>query len=388
MAPEPAPAPDPEPDPAPETEITFNVLSRYSAFDSKRVAFVAYQEGDGEWKSMPGEGGVYKARITSTRYGVAVGCSPRELLNGGTASDVVVHQATVGETRTISESRCYTTEIEPPPPVTRMIRVMPSGLVDGEFGAINLMNASLGTFNNEPMDVSVVPGQSPVFASILRFINGRGFVARVKRLPDIDLATATSLAVDFGQTIAPISWPLTLPAGAPVDSVTSSVRRGANFGTPSMLGTATEFQSVPASELREGDSIRIMVSTDDGGMNGRQSFFWSCRPPAPHGLSGACDHGVADALVVARSDGAEHGQALAIARATGWHQRLPDRRSAHQCIDVEWWPDSGAQRNALRSVARRWRKDVCLSRSLGDPGVLGVDGLADWRRGDVVDVSR
>lgn len=45
-----------------------------------------------------------------------------------------------------------------------------------------------------------------------------------------------------------------------------------------MLGTATEFQSVPASELREGDSIRIMVSTDDGGMNGRQSFFYMGSP--------------------------------------------------------------------------------------------------------------
>ncbi len=272
------PEPEPEPEPELETEITFNVLSEYGVFDSRRVAFVAYQEGDGEWKSMPGQGGVYKARITSTRYGVAVGCSPRELLNGDTANDVVVHQTTVGETKNITESQCYVTEFAPTPPVTRTISVMPSGLAAGESGILFLRKNLVSVSDNNPRDATVVPASSLVLASIVRSVNGRGFLARVKRLPDVDLATATSLAVDFSQTVALVSWPLTLPAGAPVVSVTSSLRRGADFATIPMQGTTTEFQAFPASELREGDFIRIKATTDDGGMNGRESFFYMGSP--------------------------------------------------------------------------------------------------------------
>lgn len=336
-----------------------------------RVGFVAYQEGDGEWKLMPGDGGIYKVRIKEERYGIAVACLP------STSSFIFaptrIHYSTVSETTEHFYPLCFV------PRALNPINVVgtASGLGALELGRLETADGSFAEISgNGPFTLGGPRGKYPLFSLVRPQGSSARTYTRVARLPDLDFSNPPQLAVDFSQGDAPVTSPLNLPPGVTNVSVLSSVLRETSI-TARMTSSGARYTSVPASQLREGDLIRISVIPPDDPEHARTSYNYTSAPgpvdvtflpklvmsaptvpptgprrlavelPEPSGTFEISELDV-NAHTIANNQQVDHSATM----STGWRSASP---RTYSFPDFSALPGYTAEMGLLQSVAIGWR---------------------------------
>lgn len=251
--------PPADPPPAVGTEVVVttypaDVLSRDGG--SVHVGFVAIQDGDGPWRALTGTGGVYRARITNRRYGVALGCKGHAL-GSFTESGIGISYYTTDETTAPLDYSCF---------VSAAPRTI-TGTITGELAG-NLAQVQVDSLNRVTPDadgrfqVSTRTGRMAVFGLARPPGNTPSNPTLMVRAPDIDTATTASVRVDFSRAVAITSYPLTIPSRPGFVAVRSGVRtNGALYAQ--MDGTTTSYRAAPSSLLLPGDLLRLTATHSD-----------------------------------------------------------------------------------------------------------------------------
>lgn len=246
-------------DPTPGTEITLRLFPESGLGGGQiKVAFVAYQDGNGAWQRMPGSDGTYRAVVLDDRYGIAVGCQPQsygpELSGYNTLN---IQHLTVDEQTELRDLSCYDLPLG-----ESTITGTATGLAAGEEGVIQTgLFASATVAADGTFSITAENGTHPLFAFTRVPPAPIRTPARVVRGPDGVFPSSTPIAIDFSQAVAPSAFPVTWPAGVEFGYIASAVRRGgSNSITARINGTATEYKTVPASMLQTGEVIRVSAA--------------------------------------------------------------------------------------------------------------------------------
>lgn len=266
-------------DPTPGTEITLRLIPQSGlAGGALKVAFVAYQDGNGAWQRMPGSDGSYRAVVLDERYGVAVGCLPQEFEPGTSPYNTLsIQHLTIDESTEVEDLSCYTATS------TRgEVNGTATGLQADERGVIQS-----GSFDFAQVDssgaftLSAEMGTHPLFG--LAYVPPAPMTApvRVVRGADLTIPATGPISVDFSGAVAPVSYPVTWPAGVTdVLGVTSTVRRGAYSIAARMRGPSdgTSYNTVPASMLQAGETIRVTAIAPQDVDSSRLSILYLGAP--------------------------------------------------------------------------------------------------------------
>jgi hypothetical protein len=245
----------PEPDDPDVVEITMTAYSAAALAANggmQHVAFVAYQDGDGPWQAMSGEAGVYKAKIQSRKYGIAVGCAPFQRGDGSVpGSNVSFYHATVDEITTQQDFGCYQ--------LLRPYRV--TGTVVGDPVPEGIVVAGRDAFASPDLDnrfaFDTRSYRTPIFGySEMATFRPTGIV----RVDSVDPTAGAPVQLDFSKGVDPIPQSLTLPSGFVPTTIFSSLRvAGDIFLFMRDRTVITSYLAPPASLLRGGDLIRVNV---------------------------------------------------------------------------------------------------------------------------------
>jgi hypothetical protein len=194
---------DAAPVPAPITIRTFTPgVGRVGP--TANATLVAFQDGDGPWTALAGNGGVYQAITDTGRYAVAIGCA-------GDLPTVEVHYASVMDTTELNADGCFA-----PPSVK--VSVALGGLPDGEVGEVWFGSEIVALVNPppDPVDFDVRRGMVDVFVRARK----AGIPTKVFRGPRLDLQADQLLVLNLEALgVAPQSRSLSLSNRDPVETV-------------------------------------------------------------------------------------------------------------------------------------------------------------------------
>lgn len=266
-------------DPTPGTEITLRLFPKSGlAGGELKVAFVAYQDGNGAWQRMPGSDGTYRAVVLDDRYGLAVGCLPQQFdPESAPYNTLNIQHLTLEDTTEAEDLSCYSAV-----PTRGSVNGTAIGLQAGERGVIQS-----GSFDFAQVDsggaftLSAEPGTHPLFGLAHVPPAPMTVPVRVVRGADLTIPATGPISVDFTDAVAPVSYPVTWPAGvSDVTSVTSTVRRGANSIAARMRGPSngTSYNTVPASMLQAGETIRLTAIAPQDFDSSRLSILYLGAP--------------------------------------------------------------------------------------------------------------
>jgi hypothetical protein len=197
---------------------------------TENAALVALQDGDGAWTSLSGTGGVYTAAITSTRYGVAVGC---------TAASLTVYYQSTDDASDLPVDGC------PHPPV------------DAADITVSVVNAAArqtdvfvgvakGTVTGvDSVHLAVAKRRGDVFA--ISRNPGNAADVTIYRGPTLDVTANTSLSVDLAQALPLEGHPLTLVGAVPPGASETFVDVQSRHYTPFSYGPRAVFTQVLAA---------------------------------------------------------------------------------------------------------------------------------------------
>lgn len=221
-------APDAAIDAAPDgpsgTAITIKTFpGGLPTYDNRmaNAALVAFQDGDGAWVALTGTGGVYHARATGQRYGVAVGCATEA------TSGVHLYYQSVSDTTEVLADGCF----EFPETVTLSIDLQ--GLMTGQT-AEAWLGDNLGiSVNGSPLAVTHPRGAADLFLRTYVVAAGRRTVLAFVRGPTIDLAADQTTPIDLdAQGRPPESHPLTVTGLNPPGAVMETSSVHSSYATP------------------------------------------------------------------------------------------------------------------------------------------------------------
>lgn len=246
----PASAPDAAVDAVAGHDLSIG-LFRHAAFadgDTENALLVAIQDGDGAWAAATGERGVYRAHLSSERYGVAIACRT------GASSRIAVFQRTVADGLALRTRSCDADPIE----LDVAVQHVPARTVANLSTIVGLAGGGDSTYA-----FFAPPGPAELFAS-LTDVTGR--LTWVVRMPAFDLQARQSMAIDFAtQGSAPEERALTVALG-PLDDVrvsTSVIRPSGEYplGAPAALASPAVYQVLPLALWQADDLFAVTVES-------------------------------------------------------------------------------------------------------------------------------
>jgi len=271
-------APDASVDAEAGADITITVYAAdpIVGYIAANATLVAIQDEAGDWKPLTGTEGVYKAKVTGYKYGVAVGCD-----NGpSSASRLSVSYQTVDDDRAVTASGCDLPPSQPPP--RAHVHVKLSGLAADANAEVAVGLEAVSGSNDFTLDVS--KGKHPVFARTIASDLGSSLL--VWRGPTLDIQSDLELAYDFGALAKPVEQlPLTVQGAVSGDRVAvSSLLRVP--GTFARISTRTEqdpklYDVVPASLRAPGDTTELKLTESHDEANRQRQRIVSATFLAP-----------------------------------------------------------------------------------------------------------
>jgi hypothetical protein len=231
------------------TEISMT-LSSAGKVGKAHVAFVAYQDGDGAWQAMTGTKGVYKARVQSGRYGIAIGCTSFRRFHGGplTPSIEIQHWA-IAEKTSLTDEGCF--EVARPRTITGTI-IGNSALTTK---TVEALDSAGDPVSNNYYSINLPAGKTDVFALGDNFVHD---VTKLVRLRDVDPVTASPLAINLDAGVSPVTTPVTVPPGSNLIESVLRTKEGAFRWNWKTVQQPYAYYAPPSSMLREGDLIRVI----------------------------------------------------------------------------------------------------------------------------------
>lgn len=360
-------------DPTPGTEVSLRLFPAGGlAGGSLKVAFVAYQDGNGTWQRMPGSDGTYRAVVLDERYGVAVGCLPQEFEPGTSPYNTLsIQHLTIDESTEVEDLSCYTAQA-----TGGTVTGTVTGLLEGEIG-----NVQSGSFSFADADetgaftLSAGPGTHPLFG-VTRVPPASLFTpARITRGADLTIPATGPITVDFSDAVAPVSFPVTWPAGAqPVGGVTSTVRRGAYSIAARMRGPSNgaSYNTVPASMVQPGETIRLTAISSDDVDAARTSILYLGEP-------GPLTVELAESLSLSAPTIPDTGRRLA-------HFEFPVPGSSYPIIDHRFDINTYSETDSVShyvTLSRGWVGSRAVSYDMPDlSGIPGYVGTLDLQPGE------
>jgi hypothetical protein len=225
--------------------------------DQANLTFLAYQDGNGPWTSVEGQGGVYKLPITDPagRFGLMYGSVCR--INDFTSWDVNGFFETLSDTQALYVA--FLCNPQPGPPLETFGL---GGLLQNASGQGGLISANSGLWAFEPgaprYDLKLYRGTGDLVAAIYpdlatyvpsRFIVERGRVTSEPSTRDFDFGAE-------GLEPGP-RYPISRPALEPGESLLGSVQLQTSAGQTVILGNGSslpEYAAFPPSAAAPGDS--------------------------------------------------------------------------------------------------------------------------------------
>lgn len=298
---------------------TFFTVLTYRGSEPGNFAYLAYQDGDGPWASVPGVGGTYRLPITDPggRFGVLLG----DVCQGEGASTWITDGffSTLGEVQLL-QALVFCNPQPGPPPVTFDL----SGTLAGTSGRSILIGANSGLWSfpagTSDYALKLIKGSSDLVAAAYsstqdyipsRIIVERGREAQSPMIRDFDFSTQGA------DTPAPIA--IQRPALNPGEVFQGTVQYQTGRGQVAILGYGQDiaaYAPVPAALTQPGDtwlysfqasaqnqyrslqgsgpeppgalaprlpsSLPPFEVTSTGGAAPRLSFSWSAVSPAPN----------------------------------------------------------------------------------------------------------
>lgn len=216
--------------------------------DMGNALLVAIQDGDGAWAAASAERGIYRAHLSSDRYGVAIACRT------GASSRITVLQRTAADGLALRAQSCETDAIE----LDVLVRQVPANAT-----AYISTSAGLAGGGDATYAFLAQPGPADLFASLT---DAAGRLTRVVRAPGFDLQARQTVAIDFAtQGSAPEERALTIALGSDDSAqVTTAVIRPSGeypLGSPAELGAPAAFQVLPLALWQPDDLFAITVES-------------------------------------------------------------------------------------------------------------------------------
>ncbi|MGH2897048.1 MAG: hypothetical protein ACRDMZ_00115, partial [Solirubrobacteraceae bacterium] len=226
-------------------------LFRHAPFadgDTENALLLAIQDGDGAWAGASGERGVYRARLSSERYGVAIACRT------GASSRIAVFQRTVADGLALHMRSCDADPIE----LDVAVQHVPADAFASLSTIVGLAGGGDSTYA-----FLAPPGPAELFASLT---DGTGRLTWVVRMPAFDLQARQRMAIDFAtQGSAPEDRALTI-ALAPLDDArvsTSVIRPSGEYplSAPAALASPAAYQVLPLALWQTDDLFAVTVAS-------------------------------------------------------------------------------------------------------------------------------
>jgi hypothetical protein len=218
------------------------------------ATFVAVQDGDGSFVEATGTNGVYRVRVASNRFGVAVGCFD----SVGKFSDIEIVQ------RVIEEGTTYKTVCKPNADDQHLavtVKNMPANnrmRLRASRSVANLSADGTGMLD-------VQPGANEVFGTLT---DANRAVVKLFRISNIQVPATTTVSIDVAADgAAPEIHPLTVTPAVANAFLTSSVVRPTatvSLNTVAQLGNNPSYFTLPASLRQPDDLFRITVIGGSG----------------------------------------------------------------------------------------------------------------------------
>jgi hypothetical protein len=214
--------------------------------DTQNAQLVAIQDGDAPWTALTGEQGVYRVRLASDRYGVAIGCRT------GDASRVSVFQRTVADGLVLRTRSCAA-EAVALDVVVQSVPASSSAYISARGGA-----AGGGALT---YSFALQPGPAELFASLA---DSTQRTVKLVRESTFDLQAPHQITIDFAsEGAAPEEHALQIGALGDQARVISSVIRPTGeyaLHGPRRLGTSASYQTLPAALRRPDDLFGVTIS--------------------------------------------------------------------------------------------------------------------------------
>jgi hypothetical protein len=214
--------------------------------DTENAQLVAIQDGDAPWTALTGEQGIYRIRLASDRYGVAVGCRT------GEASRVDVLHRTVADGLVVRARSCGAAAI----PLEVVVQSVPASsnayisTRDGAAGGSALTYA-----------FQIQPGPAELFASLG---DSAGRIAKLVREPTFDLEAPHQITIDFAsEGAAPEDHALQIATRGDQARIVSSVIRPTGeyaLHGPVRPSSPASYQTLPAALRRPDDLFGVTIS--------------------------------------------------------------------------------------------------------------------------------
>ena len=275
--------PVPQPD-APDSGTAITIRTFPDGIPSVRgetqnAMMVAFQDGDGSWIPLAGTAGVYRATVTGSRYGVAVGCVATQ------QSTVRLYYLSLTDATDLPLAGCAAA-----PTDLVHVSIDLQGLESGRWGEVSLGTATASGPAGAPIELDAPRGTFDLFA--------RSYVAacqlgceqsdiQVYRGPTVDLQADASLPIDMANLQRPLEpHPLTLVGLRPPDAPDEVVTNVYRYYTPNsrafwLLSVSESFQAPSAPDryltidaaLRKPDDLsEVDVNASELAVNGQDLF--------------------------------------------------------------------------------------------------------------------
>lgn len=363
--------------------------------DQTNLTFLAYQDGNGPWVSVEGQGGVYKLPVSDPggRFGLVYGSTCR--INDFTSWDVNGFFETLSDTQALYVA--FLCNPQPGPPAETFDL---GGQLRNAAGQGGLISANSGLWAFDPgaprYDLKLYGGTGDLVAATYpdtatyipsRFILERARTASGPSTRDLDFALE-------GLEPGP-RFPISPPALEPGESLLGSVQLQSSRGQTVILGNGrdlAQYAAFPAAALAAGDTYvyGFQASTPD-----TSRTVVGSRPEAPGALAPRLPTPFAPFQVPA-TGGPRKRLGLAwspIAPAPDLHQATLTQRAG---LEEAYWYVSFSRRWLGESSSYAWmapdlsgipgfderflfRSGVGLQVYMGQSGVQPVAGLPEPR---------
>lgn len=158
----------------------------------ENAILVAFQDGDGPWRGLAGDGGVYHAAVSDERYGVAIVCV-------GEFPTVDVYYQALADTRELLTRGC------PHPAETAHIQVDLGDVPDA--AAVSIGAASASAHRTGVIEVDAPKGPADVFARRYGVATDQDSIDVVAyRGPALDVQSDQHLAIDLTAAGRPLEF--------------------------------------------------------------------------------------------------------------------------------------------------------------------------------------
>lgn len=225
----------------------------------QRVAFVAFQDGDGPWRALPADAGTWREATTTGRYGFAVLCGP----------SLTVSLATTAEQLQV-DNACAPDEAFD----------VTAHLVGWDGGSAHLATLGAGTqaTTTGRLSLRIEPGPRDFVAS-LHASDGGGLPEWVAFLRDVTPDAGADVALDFAAHGGPTqAWPATVSGADPPAPATVHSAVWTQLGTQARLSSwavpVHGAYGVPSPSALVGAEVLLVYgqasAAEDGGRQTQQ----------------------------------------------------------------------------------------------------------------------